>query len=70
MRLVNSDEGDKELAILANSSDWDILEEHVMKIFNQAEPKLRKFRPVVIDEQEEALGAGVVHFMEREAKVL
>jgi hypothetical protein len=70
MRLVNSDECQKELAIFGNSSNGDFLEEHVMRIFHQVEPKLRNVWPDVIDDQEEALGACVVHWVEREAKVL
>jgi hypothetical protein len=41
-----------------------------MRIFHQVEPKLRNVWPDVIDNQEEALGTGFVHWGERKAKVL
>ena len=70
IRLVNSDEGYKQLGILKNFSQGDILEETVMTIFNKVKPKLRNVWPDVIDDQEEALGTIIVHWVEREGKVL
>jgi hypothetical protein len=70
IRLVNSDEGYKQLAIFKNFSQGDILEETVMTIFDKVKPKLRNVWPDVIDDQEEALGTIIVHWVEREGKVL
>ncbi len=70
MRLVNSDEGHKHLIIFWDSDHGDILEEHVMRIFTKVEPKLRRIWPDVIDDQEEALCTGIVHWVEREAKLM
>jgi hypothetical protein len=70
MRLVNSDEGHKHLVIFGDSDHGDILEEHVMRIFTKVEPKLRSIWPDVIDDQEEALCTGIVHWVEREAKLM
>jgi len=50
MRLINSDEGHKHLAIFENFGHGDVPEEHVMRIFTKVEPKLRNFWPDVIDE--------------------
>jgi hypothetical protein len=67
-RLINDLQGDKELAIFWCSDVGDFLEEGVVSILYHVEPRLRKIWPVIIDDQEEALGASVVHWVEREMK--
>jgi hypothetical protein len=67
-RLVNDLQGDKQLAIFWSTDIGDHLEEFIVRIFINWNPRLRKVLPEVIDEQEEAFGACVVYWVEREAK--
>jgi hypothetical protein len=68
VRLVNDLEGDKELSIFWSTDIGDHLEERILRIFIHLNPRLRKVWPDVIDDQEETLVAGIVHWVEREAE--
>ena len=67
-RLINDLQGDKDLAIFWCSDVGDSLVVIVALIITKFKPRLGKVWPVIIDDQEKSLGAGVVHWVEREAK--
>ena len=67
-RLINDLQGDKELAIFWCSDVGDSLVVIVAWIITKFKPRLGKVWPVIIDDQEKALSAGFVHWVERKAK--
>ena len=68
MWLINCLEGEKELVIFWNSDIGHFIEEYVIVILKQRNPRLRMVWPEIIDDKEEDLGAGVIHWVERVVK--
>ena len=62
-RLINCLEGEKELHIFCNFDIAHFIEEYVIVILKELNPRLRKVWPEIIDDKEEALGAGVIHWV-------